>query len=61
LYHGAILLTQIGYYGGIYDDRAGCPLIDFPGRYSIQPQDRIVYTDPERFFAKQRTADGNPA
>lgn len=59
LYTGAAFLTQVAVYGGIHDDRAGSPLIDFPGGYHLEP--------PQPFPAgiavphHPRTADGNPA
>ena len=56
LYHGAILLAQVSFYGGIYDDDRGCELIDFPGRYR---GDEVSYEDGDRFIPPALTATGN--
>ncbi len=61
LYSGAILLTQITCYAGIYDDAKGCPLIDFPGRYRPMPLSETSHPQPERFLAVAITRDGNPS
>jgi hypothetical protein len=58
LYQGAIYLAQIAFYGGIYDDDAGCPLIDFPGRYRGDP---VTYDDAHQFLARAQTPGGNHA
>lgn len=58
LYRGAIYLTQVAIYAGIYDDDAGCGLIDFNGRYR---GDAISYADPESFLPAPLTASGNAA
>jgi hypothetical protein len=59
LYVGAIWASQIAFYGGIWDDRVGCPLIDFEGEYRLRQISEIGYPDPERFLARAVTADGN--
>ena len=61
LYTGAILLTQIAFYAGIYDDGAGCPLIGFEGRYQFRGLANITYPDAAAFLAASATSDGNPA
>lgn len=58
LYQGAIYLAQIAFYGGIYDDDAGCPLIDFPGRYRGDP---VTYADAHQFLPPAQTPGGNYA
>jgi hypothetical protein len=58
LYRGAIYLTQVSIYAGIYDDDSGCALIDFPGRYRGEA---ISYADPESFLPAPLTAGGNAA
>lgn len=63
LYEGAIFLTQISCYAGIYDEKGGCELIDFPGAYMykpLSPADR-TYPSPERYLARSLTTDGNYA
>ena len=58
LYGGAIFLAQVSFYGGIYDDDTGCPLIDFPGRYR---GDAVSYDDAQRFLPGALTHTGNYA
>lgn len=60
LYTGAIFLTQISVYGGVHDDRAGSPLINFPGGYQPPIPASLSHSDVERFRARGLTADGNP-
>jgi len=61
LYEGAIFLAQISCYAGIYDDRGGCEVIDFPGAYSLVPLAQQTYPSPERYLARSLTVHGNYA
>ncbi len=61
LYRGAIYLTQIALYAGIYDDERGDPAIGFPGRYRPRALSATSYPDPSRFLPVASTLDGNPA
>jgi hypothetical protein len=61
LYGGAIFLTQIAYYAGIYGPERGCPLIDFDGAYRFRGLEATTFPDPERYLARSVSADGNPA
>ena len=56
LYRGAIYLTQIALYAGIYDDDAGCSLIDFAGRFRGAD---ISYDNADAFLPAPLTASGN--
>ena len=59
LYQGAILMAQASFYGGIYDDKKGCPLIDFQGEnYGFTP-DEMYYPNSSSFLALESTIDGN--
>ncbi len=59
LYRGAILLTQIAFFSGIYDSAEGCSLIGFPGsNYGYQPSE-IYYENIECYLAEELTLDGN--
>lgn len=58
LYRGAVFLTQVSFFGGIYDDEAGCPLIEFAGRYRGEA---VTYRDAERFLPPPSTPAGNYA
>ncbi len=60
LYTGAIFLTQIAFYAGIYDADRGCPLIGFDGRYRFRSVADTSYPNPGSFSARATTVDGNP-
>ena len=61
LYDGAIFLAQISCFAGIYDDRRGCPLIDFEGGYHLLPREELTFPEPGRFLPAPVTRSGNPA
>ena len=61
LYAGAVFLTQIACYAGIYNDTGGCPLIDFHGASGLQSLEATTFSNPETFLAETATVDGNPA
>jgi|SRR6058998_3474202 len=61
LYNGAITLSQVAFYAGIYDPKQGCTLIGFEGGYRLRPLAAITYPDPTRFLAEALTPDGNYA
>lgn len=61
LYGGAAFLAQVAVYGGVYDDRAGCALIDFPGGYKIIPRTAVPPSFRARYAPAALTHDGNPA
>ncbi len=61
LYEGGIFLAQISFYAGIYDDAAGCELIDFDGASRLVPLAEQTYPHPEDHFAACLTPDGNYA
>ena len=56
LYRGAIYLTQVAVYAGIYDDDAGCALIGFSGRYR---GDAVSYENADAFLPAPLTSSGN--
>lgn len=60
LYEGAIFLTQIAYFAGIYDPEHGCPLIDFEGAYRFHDLEATTFPDPGRYLARSVSSDGNP-
>lgn len=60
LYGGAIYLTQIACYAGIYDPDRGSPLIDFDGRCRNPSVADSTYPMPHRFLSHETTPDGNP-
>lgn len=61
LYSGAIYLTQVACYAGIYDDESGCPAIEFEGKYRRRPFAELTYPDPESFLAEEVGIAGNYA
>ncbi len=61
LYNGAIVLAQVAFYAGIYDDENGCALIGFEGRYRWHSVTNITHPHPERFVSRALTGDGNYA
>ena len=61
LYAGAVFLTQIAIFAGIYDDETGCSLIEFEGRFRPRHLYETTYPEPERFLPSPVTANGNPA
>ena len=60
LYAGAVFLTQLACYAGIYDEAGGCPLIEFHGASGFRGLEATTFRNPERFFAEPATEDGNP-
>ncbi len=60
LYRGAILLTQVSFYAGIYDDAGGCPLIDFRGASGIAWSGASATPVDRALLAAECTSDGNP-
>jgi hypothetical protein len=61
LYGSAIVLAELAFSAGIYDDREGCPLIGFDGRFAPRPLADLTYPDAPRFLPGGVTADGNYA
>lgn len=61
LYAGAAFLAQVAVYGGVYDDRAGCPLIEFPGGYTLIPRTALPPSLAARHVPPSMSRDGNPA
>jgi hypothetical protein len=61
LYRAAIFLAQVSFYAGIYDDAAGCDLIEFQGARELVPRAQQRHAQPERFFGRALTGDGNYA
>lgn len=59
LYRGAILMAQVSYFAGIYDDQRGCPLIEYYGAGSGYSESRMYYQNTELDLARELTQDGN--
>lgn len=59
IYNGAIILTQVSVYSGMYDDKTGCDLIDFHGpNYGFSP-DVKFYKNYENHLSYELTSSGN--
>jgi hypothetical protein len=61
LYQGAIFMAQVSFYGSIYDDARGCPLIGYPGTESYHDPSDISYPDAAAHLSRESTNDGNYA
>jgi hypothetical protein len=59
LYRGAVLMAQASYFGGIYGDAKGCPLIDFHGANRGFTEREMYYPNASAFLASEATVDGN--
>lgn len=59
LYAGAIYLTQISAYAGIYDDDGGSPAIEWEGRYRPRPGTDLTYPLADEFLATEVGVHGN--
>lgn len=61
LYAGAIYLTQVACYAGIYDDETGCPRIGFEGRFRVRGLAELTYPNPDAFLPREIGSGGNYA
>lgn len=61
LYNGAVFLTQIAFFAGIYRQDGACPEIGFDGQYRFRGIAATSYPNPQAFLGREMTADGNPA
>ena len=59
LYRGAVLMAQASFYGGIYDDEKGCPLIDFHGTNNGFTPEEMCYANCRPLLAREATLTGN--
>jgi hypothetical protein len=60
LYTGAVFLTQVALYAGIYDDEAGSPLIDFPGAGRLSSVEERTWPATDESFRPGPARAGNP-
>ncbi|MGH7455398.1 MAG: hypothetical protein ACRENG_28855, partial [bacterium] len=59
LYRAAVFMAQVSFYGGIYEDEKGCPLIDFHGTQSAFGDEKMFYPQCTALLAREITRDGN--
>jgi hypothetical protein len=60
VYDGAVFLTQVALYAGIYNDAAGCALIDFPGGGSLPTFEEHARMADATFLPGPAAVGGNP-
>jgi len=60
LYKGAILMAQVSYYGAVYNEERGCPMISFPGKNNGYKTEETTYSFSDRWFDKELSPDGHP-
>ena len=60
LFKGAILMAQVSYYGAVYNEDRGCPLISFPGTNKGYSKEETTYSFSAELFDRELTADGQP-
>jgi hypothetical protein len=59
LYQAAVYMCQVSYFGSIYDDERGCPLIGYPGTETYHSPGEMFYLHAERYLSFELTGDGN--
>jgi len=60
LYKGAILMAQVSYYGAVYNEDRGCPLIYFPGTNEGYSNKEVTYSFAGYYFDRELSIDGQP-
>ncbi len=58
LYRGAILMTQVSFYAGIYNSEKGCPLIDFHGANMGFTPEEMYYPNSGSMLPHALTTNG---
>lgn len=61
LFHGAVLLVQVAWVAGLWNDHGACPAIGFDGAHQFRGYDEQRHPDCDAFLPAATTADGNPA
>jgi len=60
LYKGAILMAQVSFYGAVYNEGRGVPLVYFPGENNGYSKEESTYDFGCSLFDKELSADGHP-
>jgi len=61
LYGGAVFLSRIVYFCGLWNEQGACEFIGYPGAYTFAGYEALTWPEPDRFLPAAITADGNPA
>jgi len=61
LYNGGVLLAQVAWVAGLWNESGSCPAIGFEGTHEFRGYDEQRHPDPESFLPLATTTDGNPA
>jgi len=61
LYGGAVFLSRIVYFCGLWNERGACDFIGYQGAYTFAGYEALTWPEPDRFLPAAITADGNPA
>ncbi len=61
LYKGAILMAQVSYYGAVYNEERGCPLIYFPGNNEGYSNEEVTYSFSSLYFDRELSIEGQPS
>ena len=59
LYRGAILMAQVSFYAGVYNDGKGCDLIEFHGANFGFAPDEMYYPNNASMISHAATTNGN--
>jgi len=59
LYRGAVYMSQVSFFGSIYDDGRGCELIGYPGTEHYHSPEEMFYPQPSRYLSFEVTREGN--
>jgi hypothetical protein len=61
LYAGAIFVTQVVYFAGLYDPEGDCSFIDFKGSSPPRSRAQFTFDDPDSFLGHEIGLAGNSA
>ncbi len=59
LFNGAIMLTQVAFYAGLYNEKERCSAISFEGKNYGFPADQRFHHDVHKYLSTELTPNGN--
>jgi hypothetical protein len=59
LYRGAVYMSQVSFFGSIYDDERGCELIGYPGTEQYHSPEEMFFADASPYLSYEVTGQGN--